>query len=237
VSSNYPTASERKASIVRSTNIHRVVQEVLKDELDKDQRREWAERAVRAVNSAFPSPEFPNWPDCERLLPHAKACAAIIEEFSFEFEHAARLLNKTAFYIDDRAQYVEAEPLYQRALAIREKALGPEHLSVATILNNLAVLYRTQGRYKEAEPLYQRALAIRERALGPEHPDMAQSLNNLALVYEDQGRREEAEPRLQRALAICEKALGLDHPNVATVLENCAGLLREMGCEAEAAKL
>ena len=68
-------------------------------------------------------------------------------------------------------QYAEAEPLLQRALQIREKALGPEHPDVATSLNNLAVLYRAQGRYAEAEPLYQRALKIREKALGPEHPD------------------------------------------------------------------
>ena len=38
-------------------------------------------------------------------------------------------------------RYAEAEPLYERALAIREKALGPDHPDVATSLNNLAVLY------------------------------------------------------------------------------------------------
>ncbi len=39
----------------------------------------------------------------------------------------------------DRA---DAEPLYKRALAIWEKALGPEHPHVAASLNNLAELYR-----------------------------------------------------------------------------------------------
>ena len=37
--------------------------------------------------------------------------------------------------------YAKAEPLFKRALAIREKALGPEHPDVATSLNNLALLY------------------------------------------------------------------------------------------------
>ena len=80
----------------------------------------------------------------------------------------------------DHGNYAEAEPLHQRALAIVEKALGPEHPSVATGLNNLAEVYSAQGRYAEAEPLHKRALAIREKALGPEHPDVAQSLNNLS---------------------------------------------------------
>ncbi len=35
-------------------------------------------------------------------------------------------------------RYADAEPLYERSLAILEKALGPEHPEVATSLNNLA---------------------------------------------------------------------------------------------------
>ena len=56
--------------------------------------------------------------------------------------------------------YAKAEPLYQRALKIREKALGPEHPETAASLNNLAQLYREMGDYAKAEPLYQRALKI-----------------------------------------------------------------------------
>ncbi len=112
-----------------------------------------------------------------------------------------------------QGQYAKAEPLYRRALAILEKALGPEHPIVATSLNSLAELYRDQSQYAKAEPLYQRALAIREKALGPEHPDVAMSLNNLAGLYDEtQGQYAEAEPLHVRALAILEKALDPDTP-------------------------
>ena len=80
----------------------------------------------------------------------------------------------------DQRKYAEAEPLYKRSLAIREKALGPEHPDVAKSLDNLAQLYDSQRKYAEAEPLYKRSLAIREKALGPEHPDVAKSLDMLA---------------------------------------------------------
>ncbi len=79
----------------------------------------------------------------------------------------------TAELYRDQGKYAEAEPLYRRALAIDEKALGPEHPDVGQSLNNLAEGYHSQGRYAEAEPLYKRALAIFEKALGPEHPDVA----------------------------------------------------------------
>ena len=65
------------------------------------------------------------------------------------------VLNNLAALYDDQGKYSEAEPLYQRALAIREEALGPAHHDVATSLNNLALLYNNQGKYAKAEPLYQ----------------------------------------------------------------------------------
>ena len=74
--------------------------------------------------------------------------------------------------------YEKALPLYQRALEIREKVLGPQHPSVATTLNNLALLYESMGDYEKALPLYQRALEIRENVLGPQHPNTAIIRNN-----------------------------------------------------------
>jgi tetratricopeptide (TPR) repeat protein len=76
----------------------------------------------------------------------------------------------------------EAKPLLHRSLALREKALGPDHPDVAPGLNNLAALYYAQGQYAKAEPLYQRSLAIYEKALGPDHPDVAKSLENYAAL-------------------------------------------------------
>ena len=55
-----------------------------------------------------------------------------------------------------------ARPLHERALAIREKALGPEHPDTAASLNSLANLLAAQGDLAAARPLYERALAIYE---------------------------------------------------------------------------
>jgi tetratricopeptide (TPR) repeat protein/energy-coupling factor transporter ATP-binding protein EcfA2 len=219
-------------------SIHRLVQQVIRDGMgDKKEERLWAERAVRAVNGAFPSPEFANWAQCERFVPQALACATLIEAYGLEFEAAARLLNQAGYYLNERARFPEAEPLFQRALAINEKALGPDHPEVAVNLNNLAELYQAQGRYAQAEPLYRRALAICEEALGPEHPSVATSLNNLAGLYYKQGKYAQAEPVYQRALAIWEKALGPDHPGVATSLNNLAVLYKDQGRYAQAERL
>ncbi len=57
----------------------------------------------------------------------------------------------------------EAEPLYKRALAIWEKALGAEHPLVAQSLENYAALLRKTGRDIEAVKLEARAKAIRAK--------------------------------------------------------------------------
>jgi tetratricopeptide (TPR) repeat protein len=219
----------RRNAAAKSLDMHRQVQEVLIDEMELETRRLWAERVAAAFWKFFPSPEFRNWTQCERLLPHAKAVARHITDFGLDSQSARFLLNDTAYYLYERAEYTEAEPLFQRALAINEKVSGPDHPNTATSLNNLAALYDDQGRYEQAEPLHQRALATREEALGPDHPVTATSLNNLALLYYNQGRYEQAEPLYQRALAIREKALGPDHPVTATSLNNLAALYDDQG--------
>ena len=98
---------------------------------------------------------------------------------SAELEEAKRL-NQQVEQLYEEGKYKQAIPLAERALAIREKVLGKEHLDTATSLNNLAELYRNMGSYDKAEPLLKRSLAIREKVLGSQHPDTATSLNNLA---------------------------------------------------------
>jgi tetratricopeptide (TPR) repeat protein len=64
-------------------------------------------------------------------------------------------------WCDDQIE--EAEPLYQRALAIWEKALGPDHPDVATALENYAVLLRKMGGVAKAGRMESRAAAIRAK--------------------------------------------------------------------------
>ena len=115
------------------------------------------------------------------------------------------LVNATALALLHAGQYAQAEPLFTRALAVREQALGPEHPDVAQSLNNLAWLYYSQGEYAKAEPLYQRALAMREQALGPEHPDVALTLNGYGVLLQKMGRGAEAAEMEARAKTILER--------------------------------
>lgn len=231
------TEALRALSLIRrdpsekTLSIHRLVQVVLQDAQKQEERRLWEERAVLAVNAAFPHPRPDTWPRCERLLPHALLVSQYIEKNQITSEEAGHLLYEVASYLSDRARYQEAEPLFLEALSIQEQWLGSEHLDVATLLNGLATLYKEQGKFAEAEQFYQRALPIFKKQLGSESLEVARVLHNLATISHHQGKFAEAEQFYQRALPIFEKQLGPEHP---TALTNLAELYREQGKFAEA---
>ena len=56
--------------------------------------------------------------------------------------------------------YKKAELYYQRALKIREKALGPNNPDLVSSIGGLADLYRLEKDYAKAEPFGQRALQL-----------------------------------------------------------------------------
>jgi len=136
-------------------------------------------------------------------------------------------LNALGVVYFDEKNYAAAEPLFKRALSIREESLGPEHPDVGATLNNLAEIYWSQKNYAAAGLLFTRALEIAEKTLGAEHPNVGDGLNNLAALYRDQGNYVAAEPLYKRSLAIAEKAFGPEHPNVGAALVNLAGLYHD----------
>jgi tetratricopeptide (TPR) repeat protein len=130
-------------------------------------------------------------------------------------------ISKTLGKVDASVEYST------RSIAMRERALGPDHPRLADALNNLSVTLIGVGRYAEAAPLLARALAIDEKAIGGQTLRAARILGNLAEVARAQGRYDDAERAFRRALTIREKVLGLDHGNLRWTLANLAGVLRQ----------
>jgi|JI10StandDraft_1071094.scaffolds.fasta_scaffold48913_5 tetratricopeptide (TPR) repeat protein len=93
----------------------------------------------------------------------------------------------------------QAHALYERALAIQEKARGPDHPEVAIILNNLAELHLTMRRPQDAIPLLERALVIYTTFEGIQHGEMDAQLNLATALIASHGDR-------VRALALAGQA-------------------------------
>lgn len=224
----------RRYSLVRrdgsthTLSIHRLVQSVLKDSMDQKTQREWAERAVRAVNAAFPdAKDYGAGATNQDYLPHAQECAALIAQYHLSFPEAAQLLYRAGAFQYFHGFYPQSQSFHQQALAIRKQVFGPDHPAVAESLNMLAILSRIQGNDEQAEEFNLQALTIREKTLGSDHPATAESLNNLGVLYRNQSKYEQAEPLLLQARNIREQALGPEHPDTLNSFINLSKLYLE----------
>ena len=137
---------------------------------------------------------------------------------------AATILANLGVLLQSKGDYAGAEPLYRQALAIDEKALGPDNCDVAGDLNKLAGLLKRKGRLRGRRlTLSVELWRLTRKAPGPDNPDVARDLNGLALVCLATKRDYAgADSLYRRALAIDEKALGPNDPGVAIDLSNLA---------------
>lgn len=213
----------RRDAQAKILTVHRLVQAVVKESMDQQARRLWAERAVGAVSRTFPDSEDVSlWPRAERLLPQAHACLALLDEGETISLEAAHLFNQAGLLLLEHAQFSAAELFLQKAVGVRTVLSGAEHPNVAESLNDLGAVYIYQGLYALAEPLMRRALLIKKRTQGEAHPDVAVAVNNVGLLCYYQKRYGEAEPLFREALALWSRIPGADRSNVARTTNNLA---------------
>jgi tetratricopeptide (TPR) repeat protein len=215
---------ERK-STNQTLNIHRLVQEVLRSEMEEVSTREgWLEQIIKTVNQVFPDIDFKNWSLCDRLLTHSVKLYEFLNIYSLNPPAAAQLFNQAGRYLKERGQYLIAESLLLKSITIYKNQFGIEHIIVAMVLNNLGELYRAQGCYDKAGSQYNQSLLICEKYLNSDHSIFCTILNNLAGLYEFQGRYEIAEKYYKRALNILKKYANLDDIRIAGIFNNIGNL-------------
>lgn len=204
----------------RTLSLHRLVQAVLREQLDPPPVLAWAERVVRAVNAAFPpfSPE--HWSRYEAYLPHAQACRTLITQTDRQVPEAIELFQKAGRYLLSRGNYSETRLFLTQAHILQQRQPEPDQLEIAVTFNLLGELYWAQEAHEEAEALWERALLTREQLLGVMHPLTLESLNNVALAYWCQKRYSQAEAMLVRTLQLREELLGPSHPETGESLNN-----------------
>jgi hypothetical protein len=120
-------------SLVRLTNktvsVHRLLQAVEQDSLSGEECKRWIGWAARLFNAFAPgSPgDARTWDVWLPLAPHAQAVLECAKRHVGGTLPIALMANQFGVFLFARAAYAQAEPVFRRALAIWEKALGPEH--------------------------------------------------------------------------------------------------------------
>lgn len=105
----------------------------------------------------------------------------------------------------DAGDDLGAIPLFERALALRHKALGPDHPDLAYTLDGLGRAKTHLGQLDAAQILLERALALKEKAFGPANPEVAGPLLSLGELALARNKPDEARALLERALSLHAK--------------------------------
>ena len=123
----------------------------------------------------------------------------------------------------------KAVPLYEAALAIRERHSGPDHAEMAEALTNLGNAYGALGESGKQKALLERALVIFDKHYGEDHIMSAPTLTNLGNVYGALSDLAKQAAFLERALAIKERHYGPAHASVAVTLTNLGNAYGDLG--------
>jgi tetratricopeptide (TPR) repeat protein len=197
--------------------LHRLVRQVAASRRENEKFEEVQRGLMDALEVIYPEDVYQNpnaWPRARRL---DAITLALIDNAVAVSERLSALLERFATYhYAVLADYSQARPILERALAMRESVLGAEHPLTAATIHNLAHLHHDLGDLERAQTLYERSLAIKEKVLGQDHPETATNLDNLALVLKDRGNLGGARPLFERALAIYERVFGEEHVDTAT---------------------
>lgn len=146
----------------------------------------------------------------------------------------AWLLNNESVLATDRNDPENALALIRRSIALKEKALPPNHPDLAASLNVEAEALAKLGRFEEALTINQRVLPMFVQAYGPVTVEAALTLSNrgeylIALV-----RPAEALEPLRQSLDIWERDLGPENPLLAYPLTATGRALTKLGRAREA---
>ncbi|KAL7276546.1 hypothetical protein RUND412_000469 [Rhizina undulata] len=100
-----------------------------------------------------------DWIFERRILSHLNACQRHISEYFTGPDNTLKATQATwtiGAAFNQLGFLNQAEELYRRSLAGKEKALGSDHPSTLATVNNMALVFDKQGRYEETTQLKQK---------------------------------------------------------------------------------
>lgn len=165
------------------------------------------------------------YPQVERLQRHADAALGRIGSPP---PLMARLFQVDGMLRSEQGDQEAALKALRQALALFEKASGPEHPDVARTLTSIAMTSRRAGQIDEAERGFRRALAIVERNYGPRHPNAAIGRANLGGLLVDTGHMAEGLELHKSALSIYEQVYPPNDIHIAQALNGLGAALGSM---------
>ena len=131
-----------------------------------------------------------------------------IEKNSFkENVNTATIYGSLADIYFSKKDLFQASLFYAKALNIRIKLLGNNHLQTASSYHDLAYFYASEGEFERAQLLFEKAVSIRKKLLSKNSLDLARSYMHLGMCHYHLFNYQKSYDNLFEAVKIKERVL------------------------------
>jgi tetratricopeptide (TPR) repeat protein len=218
-------------------SIHRLIQEVTKDEMTEHTWKSYASTVIVMCDIIFPETITNENRVLYRRYQGQTVSPLLKVGSDLKTKTNADVCIRIAKFLTAEGKFKDSEQLGLQALEVHRSLNGVEHvdsLSVQIILGDNA--WRS-GNFPKAAEILQVTVATSTRVLGDEHPSTLSANTNLALTYWNQGRWSEAAELQEMILRIRGRILGEEHPETLSTMNNLGNMYSSQGRWSEAAEL
>jgi len=211
---------EAETSEHRTLQVHRLIQALLREELEPEVQQEIREEVHSLLIGAAPQdPADPaNWPRYEALLPHIRP-AKVEESLRPDVrDFALRMLA----YLSASGNFPALRQYLRIFLDRWTRDSGPRDMHVLRAQRFRADLLRELGDYGNAFRVDQETLGAMREVVGDEHPEVLVLLNGIGADLRARGDFREARDHDQESVRLHRQVLGEDHLLTLRAVNNLA---------------
>jgi hypothetical protein len=186
--------------------VHRLVQNVIRDQMPPDRAAAWKQAAASLVEAAIPpggSAEDPKlWSTFASLLPHAQTVLADDSWGRFQIAH----------YLGHSGNYRAARDITLTVAEATDRSLGADHPTTLLYRVSVARWAGEAGDPAAARDLYAEMLPKIEQVFGPDHFNSLAARSGVARWTGEAGDPAEARELTSRLVSMRERVLGAENP-------------------------
>lgn len=207
----------------RVFNIHRVVQDVIK--LQLQQRKE--EENVLEKCLWLLAVHIRNKYKGEPYTAHAVTAWSQSKNYEQLVKRHPELPAQITDKLEESALYEETYLFGIDSINLLEKVLGPKNSYILPIMNTLGTVHTKFGKYDQAMHCFGKYLKNCKELLGDDHEDVLMIKNSIALTLKNLGHFDKALEYYEEVLLARKRILGDDHPDTSLTLHGI-GLVYEL---------
>ena len=131
----------------------------------------------------------------------------------------------------------KAEPLFAKALKIRQSIFGPDHADTLATMFQQALVLHDVGDLRKAIALYEQVKEAQARIRGIDHEETLATTQKLAEAYDLAGRSTESSKLLEHVRDVRLRTLGPDDDLTVSALERLSATYATLGADSKAIEL